>query len=330
MIDLLADLFQGFKEFPERLSDENQQNPLAALFGELWPFIDRLMTEFVNEDGVVEAICRLMKHGMRALSTQFSPYLQPLIRKALAGYQLNSIGSFIYTVEFSLTQFSKAEEHTGLFLEALDFICSHTVQVLASKENCQRSRDLVNDFFGLSTRYLRYNKNVFFSCSQLESFVQILLNSVGLESRDAAEVHSRFIKELLKIIQQDLFNGETQPDPNNQIVKNQMHMWTFFKQNGGTLIQEYFNALLLVPSKEVADIFTETVGVLCVTFMEEQSLVLTWMSAAVQNLPINVLTLENKQSMVDTVSDSSQFRLSHLHYELGLLAKRARSSATRS
>jgi len=25
------------------------------------------MTEFVNEDGVVEAICRLMKHGMRAL-----------------------------------------------------------------------------------------------------------------------------------------------------------------------------------------------------------------------------------------------------------------------
>lgn len=49
-----------------------------------------------------------------------------------------------------------------------------------------------------------------------------------------------------------------------------------------------------------------------------------------QSVPVNVLTLENKQSMVETVSDSSQFRLSHLQYELGLLAKRARSSAIRS
>ena len=94
------------------------------------------MTEFVNEDGVVEAICRLMKHGMRSLSNQFAPYLQPLIRKALTGYQENSIGSFIYTVEFSLTQFGKDSQHQALFQEALDFICSHTILVLANRANC--------------------------------------------------------------------------------------------------------------------------------------------------------------------------------------------------
>ena len=52
-------------------------------------------------------------------------------------------------------------------MEALNFIVSHTIQVLATRENCQRSSDLVNDFFGLATRYLRYNKNVFFQCTQL-------------------------------------------------------------------------------------------------------------------------------------------------------------------
>lgn len=182
---------------PTRLKHE--VNPLANLFVELWPFIDRLLTEFVNEDGVVEALCRLVKHGMRAMDSQFVPYLQPLIRKALTGYQQNSIGSFIYTVEFSLKQFSQSE-HQALFLEALNFICSHTIQVLASAENCRRSPDLVNDFFGLSTRYLRYNKEVFFSCSQFESFVTILLFAVGIESSEAATVHSRFIKELLKVL----------------------------------------------------------------------------------------------------------------------------------
>ena len=77
-----------------------------------------------------------MKYGMRALDTQFSPYVQPLIRKALTGYQQNSIGSFIYTVEYCLKQFSSQGEHDALFLEALNFICSHTLQVLASRENC--------------------------------------------------------------------------------------------------------------------------------------------------------------------------------------------------
>ena len=52
----------------------------------------------------------------------------------------------------------------------------------------------------MSLRYLRYNKQVFFACSQLESFVQVMLNSVGLDSKESATTHSSFIRELLKIL----------------------------------------------------------------------------------------------------------------------------------
>ena len=44
------------------------------------------------------------------------------------------------------------------------------------------------------------------------------------------------------------------------------------------MIQELFNALLLVPTRDVAEIFTDTVGILCVTFMEEEKIVLAWIS----------------------------------------------------
>ena len=71
LIDLMAEMFKGFIEFPARLTAEQPVNPLAALFGELWPFIDRLLTEFVDEDAVIEALCRLLKHSMRSLSDQF-------------------------------------------------------------------------------------------------------------------------------------------------------------------------------------------------------------------------------------------------------------------
>jgi len=54
---------------------------------------------------------------------------------------------------------------------------------------------------------------------------------------------------------------------------NQNHLWNFFKLNGGVMIKGYFDALLEVPPKSVAEIATETVGILCVTFMEEGQLV---------------------------------------------------------
>lgn len=108
--------------------------------------------------------------------------------------------------------------------------------MLATRENCQRSPDLVNDFFGLSIRYLRYNRNIFFSCSQLESFVTIVLNSVGLESHEAAKEYSRFIRELLKDLEKELFKSKTPLDPSSPITINKQHMWNFFKTNSGTMI----------------------------------------------------------------------------------------------
>ena len=35
------------------------------------------------------------------------------------------------------------------------------------------------------------------------------------------------------------------------------------------MIQELFNAILQVPSRNVAEIFTDTIGVLCATFMDD-------------------------------------------------------------
>ncbi len=69
-----------------------------------------------------------------------------------------------------------------------------------------------------------------------------------------------------------------------------------------------------VPSKEVAEIFTDSIGTLCVVFMEEGTLVRDWMTKAVQIVPINVLTVEDREQMIASVSDASQFRLSKLSY----------------
>ena len=77
---------------------------------------------------------------------------------------------------------------------------------------------------------------MFFSCSQLDSFVSIVLNSVGLVSLDSAKEYSRFIKELLTDLERELSKSETPLDHSSLITVNKMHMWNFFKNNGGTMI----------------------------------------------------------------------------------------------
>jgi len=42
-------------------------NPMAPVFAELWPFIDRVLTEFVAFDEICEATCRVVKHSLRVM-----------------------------------------------------------------------------------------------------------------------------------------------------------------------------------------------------------------------------------------------------------------------
>mgnify|MGYP000745966869 CR=1 FL=1 len=95
------------------------------------------------------------------------------------------------------------------------------------------------------------------------------------------------------------------------------------------MITRYVQALLWVPPRKVAELYAETIETLCVTFLEEDRLVQTWINEAIQQVPLTVLTDENKASLVETVADPSHFRLNRLQYELNLLAKRSRSSAIR-
>ena len=77
--------------------------------------------------------------------------------------------------------------------------------MLATKKNCERNPELVNDFFGLSLRYIRYNKVIFYSCSTLEILMkQLNMNAIGIENYDAAKVHTNFLIEMTRGLNKDV------------------------------------------------------------------------------------------------------------------------------
>ena len=150
-------------------------------------------------DDIIEPVCRLIKHSMRALGQAFTQYLNVFLKKAMEGYQKNAIGSFVYTVEFSMSQYGHEPEFSALFKEAFEYICSTTEQILATQKNCERNPELVNDFFGLCKRYIRHNRVIFYQSTTLEILMKgITMNAIGVEQVEAVQTHSQFFIDLIK------------------------------------------------------------------------------------------------------------------------------------
>lgn len=114
------------------------------------------------------------------------------------------MGSFVYAVEFCFTEFGHQPQHRDMFIEALDFIIKTSSDLLATVDDCQQYPDLLNDIYGMSMRYVRYNKSLFFASSQLEQFVQFMMRCIGLESYRAVKGHTEFLIEFLRSLDDDL------------------------------------------------------------------------------------------------------------------------------
>jgi transportin-3 len=160
-LQLMGDFTKSCSELQER-TPVDSVNPLRPIFDELWPFLNQLLSHFAHNDDIVEYTCRLVKHSQRAMGNQFLPFLTPFIQTAMQGYQINPIGSYVYAVEFCFTEFGHQPQNAELFVEAFDFIIKTTAQALNSRSDLEQQPDLVNDFFGMAMRYVRYNKAIFF------------------------------------------------------------------------------------------------------------------------------------------------------------------------
>lgn len=175
-------------------------------------------------------------------------------------------------------------------MEALDFIIKSSSDFLVSRDVCEQNPDLINDIFGMAMRYVRYNKALFFSSQHLELFVQFMLTCIGLDQFRAAKAHSEFLQELLRCLYDDLHEIGFEPTPLPGMIQREQILWTFIRSRGAQMVSEYIKALLLVPSKEVAQFFVDVLVSMCQSFIGESEL---WLTAGLQQVPLTVLTGED-------------------------------------
>jgi hypothetical protein len=104
-------------------------NPYASLFDSIWNFVNEIINNFPNLDDIVEFAIRIVKSSQRILGKNgFDKYLLQFLQIVVSGYKQNNLASFVYAVEFTITEYISREEYGQYFQEAFDHICATTTQ----------------------------------------------------------------------------------------------------------------------------------------------------------------------------------------------------------
>lgn len=73
-LSLLGDILKQCEEFKIMMSD----NPVINIYKQLFPIYKDILSKTTNID-IVEAVCRNIKHCMRAMDSEFSQFLVPFM-----------------------------------------------------------------------------------------------------------------------------------------------------------------------------------------------------------------------------------------------------------
>lgn len=140
----------------KQAKDATTPHALVGIFEKLFPIIKMLLQKYGNNTDVIEKLCKMVKITMKCLKYQFTPFFEDYYKIVMANYQKNPIATYMYTVENALTVFHSYPEYqvelTGLF----NFMCNRTYQELVDFESFVMLPDLVDDFFGMITRFFRF------------------------------------------------------------------------------------------------------------------------------------------------------------------------------
>lgn len=83
-------------------------------------------------------------------------------------------------------------------------ITNQTSAFLQDLQNYQEFPDLVFDFFGMMSRYLKHCKLLFFKNQHLETLLTLWTRGIGLDKKEPVKTHSGFFISLISTLKEDV------------------------------------------------------------------------------------------------------------------------------
>lgn len=245
----------------------------------LWPLVRQSLSTHPGDAKVVEKCCRVLKHSMRCVPDLFCPKVPEVAETLVLAFQQHQHSSYLYSAEILANSYASDPQITPVLAQLFHELSGTGLQVLSQKKDqLEELTELVEDFYGMHERYLRYAPMIVLEAPTLGPALQLWLDVIFVQQKDAIEAVIAFIEAVLGLVGSANagFGDSPQHVQRGQILRPQL------AQVAPGLLAAIFKLIVGVPTRYVREAIPCLVEGIRDAFPQEFP---GWLEASFQQLP---------------------------------------------
>jgi len=269
-----------------------------------WPLIRQTLAQHPSDGKVVEKSCRLLKHSMRCVPDLFKPNVPDVAQQLVVAFQQYQHSSYLYSAEILANTYASDPEIVPVLAQLFNQLSGIGLQCLvAAKDRLEEITELVEDFYGMFERYLRYVPMVVLEAPTLAPTLQLWNVVIFVQQKDAIEAIIAFIEAVLALIAESARVGRRMIDERKaqqgQLLRPQV------LQVGPAFVEALFRLIAAVPTRYVQESIPSILDGMRGAFPQEFP---GWLENAMLKLPPSVCSKVEMQKFGEQLlrGDDSQ------------------------
>ena len=254
----------------EFMIDFEENNPIIPIYKELGPVLMNILKKFQSEEKLVENICLVIKYTMRSIKQYFMPYLEEFVGQVIEGYKNFGISTYLYCGEFTASVFGSKPEAESILGTMFNSMGKHTFELLINN-GYTNFPHIVEDFFGMCLRYIKYTPKLIFGSEILPELLQFSIVIIGFNHSDAAKALYLFLNNFFR----HFANKNTEDDINSK----EAEAFGFIIENGALIIKKLILYIASGSHKGLCDYVIELIIEIYSSFPQTSAL---WILSAIQ------------------------------------------------
>jgi transportin-3 len=279
-----------------------------------WPLIRQTLASHPGDPKVVEKSCRLLKHSMRCVPSLFKVNVQGVAQTLVTAFSSHQHSSYLYSAEILANTYASDPEIIPVLTELFHNLSSTALQRLhASLGQLEEITELVEDFYGMFERYLRYAPMIVLNAPTLLPTLALWDKVIFVQQNDAIEAVIAFIEAVLR----HCADGKGYRE---QLGPQVIQVCPGF-------VDAIFRLIAQVPTRYVQEALPCVLECVRKAFFQEFP---TWVQAAMQHLPPSAASQAERAKLGEQIvrGDDTQIyeAVQDLCYRCEQVALRSRGS----
>jgi transportin-3 len=132
-------------------------HPMVAVLQSLWTVLSQISQKYVRDFSVAEKTCRLYKYSLRSCDkVSYLPLLNPLLQQLMQAYQQSHQSPYLYAASICLTEYGTDPAQIEHLYEMVAQMAGTTFGFMRSVEDFGSHPDIIEEFFYLMDRMMKY------------------------------------------------------------------------------------------------------------------------------------------------------------------------------